>query len=81
MGIELAADSHASNVFPAGLLRRAASGLDRRLVAPGGFFGEQDAQYLGGVPALRRGGRDDLGGGATQIWEPQAPQESLELRG
>ncbi len=48
-----------------------AASADGGDVAAGGFLGEQDPDELGGIPALRPGGRDHLGGGLAQIRQAQ----------
>ena len=60
---------------------RAAAHRDRRLVAAGGLLGEQDAQDLGGLPALGGGGRDHLRRRAPDVGHPQPPQQAVELVG
>src|SRR5690606_13477491 len=62
-----------------GLSGREAGGLAAHglggLVAAADLLGEQDAQDLGGVPALGSGGGQDLGGGGAQVGHPHAPQD------
>ena len=64
---------------PAGPTRVGAS--DGRVVAAGGFLGEQDAQDFGVFPALAGGGRDHLRRGPADVWHAQAAQQSVELVG
>ena len=48
-------------------------------VAAGDFLGEQDAQDLGGVPALGAGGGEHVGGGVAQVGQAHPAQERVEL--
>src|SRR4051794_3930439 len=59
--------------------RRAAAHPDRGLVAPGRFLDQQQPDDFGRVPALRAGGREDLGRRFAQVGQPQAAGEPVEL--
>ena len=52
-----------------------------RLVAAGGLLGEQHAQDLGVLPALRVGGREHLRRRPPHVRQPEPPQQPVELVG
>ena len=68
-----------------GLARRKPGGLAALRsgggVTAGGFLDEEHAQDLGGVPALRLGGRQDLGCVAAQVGQPQAAPDGVDVVG
>ena len=55
------------------------AGGQRGPVPAGDLLGQQRFEHLGGVPALRFGGGQQLGGGAADIRQPHPPQQPLQL--
>ena len=57
------------------------AGGQRAPVPAGDLLGDQHGRHLGGVPALRFRGGEDLGGGAADVWEPHPAWQRLPDRG
>ena len=80
-GMEESSGRHDSKVLPAGNPAALAALAAGGVVTTGGFFFEQDTEHFGGVPALRAGGGEHVGGGGAHVGQPHAAQHGGELVG
>ena len=80
-GMEESSGRQEAKVLPAGKPGGLAAHPAGGGVAAGDFLGEQDAEDLGGVPALGAGGGQHVGGGLAQVGQPHPAQQRVQLGG
>jgi hypothetical protein len=66
--------SQAAMVLPVGKVARA--GGQRGAVLADDLLGQQGAEHFGGVPPLRLGDGQHLGGNAAHVRQPHPPQQA-----
>ena len=79
-GIDDSRSSQACEGLAGGKRGAGAAGAQRGAVPAGDLLGQQRSEHLGGVPPLRLGGGQHLGGGAAHVRQPHPPQQRLQSR-
>ena len=69
----------ASNVFPVGNPAAVRRGPERGAFPAGDFLDEEGFDDLGGVPALRFRGGEDVGGGGPHVRQPHPAEQGFQI--